>query len=121
MTTWNEFQPQFTAAIERLDKLVGHAVNVCNTFEKLITEVSKFQGNEGQTFIDETQIHLNTLNHLSEVTDKESIPPEAYLLATEIYMRMNYVTSVISRLESTFGEKAESLPEIKIPKGASIH
>lgn len=119
MLTWKEFEPHFQAAILALDESLGVAMNVCELFEGLMTEISKVVNNgRGIDFVLETQKHMQTLEGLNYVVDKENIPSDAFAYATGIILKTQFVMSALARLEKVLGP----IPtQEKLPEGVVIH
>lgn len=103
MLTWDQYRPHFENAVRELDKSLDSAIVICDLFEKLTTEIAKVAGNDGldsQNFVLETQRHMQTLEGMSYIVDKENVPLEAVECSSVLFLKTQYVVSVVARLES---------------------
>lgn len=104
---WDEIKDQFFEAADYVENVFGKTIKICELFEALSKEILAVQDVEEEIF-QGTEMRLGVLNLLTEIDDPESVPPEAFLRATEIFVRAQHMLSIMARVLPLMSYRAES-------------
>jgi hypothetical protein len=94
---WNELKPHFVEAADHLEDVFNQTIKICDLYEQLNQEVAAACGRDDHLF-SKTQECLETLNLVTSISDPSLVPPEAMARAAQIFMRAQYMLSIISRV-----------------------
>ncbi len=125
MATWGELQQEFYNALNQIEGILDRTIKICDHFEGMMKEMESLRSEEN-FIISETQKNLSILDKLTDVDDKENIPPSVMFRSAEIFLRAQYIVTVLLKVNTFISaaevtekkqESTKSEPFTPIPKG----